>query len=164
MVKPLIGISLFSLIFIGGAYFVLTSGSKPEVPIISYSASAADKPVAKTERDFEDLGKMKVSDIKEKEFTITNAGAKPLQLTNVSSSCGCTTGQIIYKGIVSQEFSMHTPSDYVTSVAPQTSATVKVKYQPSLMPVYGNVEREVYIGTNDPIHPKLVFKVKAYVE
>jgi len=32
------------------------------------------------------------------------------------------------------------------------------------MPVYGIIEREVYVSTNDPENPKLVFKVKATVK
>ncbi len=49
---------------------------------------------------------------------------------------------------------MHAQSGYVTEVAPGDTATVRVIYKPSLMPVYGLVEREVYITTNDPDRQK----------
>lgn len=110
-----------------------------------------------------DLGTIKVADQKETEFTIKNIGTKPLQLSNMSSSCHCTFGQFIYQGKTSDEYGMSTVSDVLTPIAPNTEAMVKVIYRPYIMPVYGLVEREVYLSTNDPNNPKLVFQVKAVV-
>lgn len=58
---------------------------------------------------------------------------------------------------------MHAQSGYLMDIAPGTEARVRVIYRPFQMPVYGAVEREVYITTNDPQKEKLVFAVKAYV-
>src|SRR3989338_7524144 len=162
--KPIIGIMLFSFIFVGGAYFVLTSGAKPEVPIIAYSSRDKEKPTVEVKESYYDMGNIKVKDTSVKEFIIKNIGSKPLQLSNVTSSCGCTTGQIIYKGIYSAEFSMHAQSDYVVSIEPQTEAKMRVVYKPFVMPVYGVVERQEFVGTNDPTHEKLEFKIKAFVQ
>lgn len=76
----------------------------------------------------------------------------------------CTVGQVIYQEKASQEFGMHSQSNYVAEIAPGKEATIKVTYRPYLMPVYGYVEREVYMATNDPLNSKLVFKVTATVQ
>ncbi len=162
-IKPIIGMLLFSLVLIMGAYFTLSSGSK-QPQVTSYVSQDNDKPIAQVKEKFFDMGIMKVTNIKEKSFIVKNIGTKPLQLFNIASSCGCTTVQIDYQNTLSNEFSMHGQSDYVVSIIPQTEAKIKVVYRPYVMPVYGNVEREVYISTNDPTNPKLVFKIKAFIQ
>lgn len=164
MMRPIIGMLLFSLIFAGGAYFVISSGDKPQIPIVTYSIQDKNKPVIEAREIFYDMGTIKVTDTKEKKFVVKNIGTKPLLLSDISSSCGCTTGQIIYKETSSKEFSMHSQNNYVAQIDPQTSAIVKVVYKPFIMPVYGVVERQVFMSTNDPARQKLEFKIKAYVQ
>lgn len=155
---------LFSFVFIAGAYFVLSSGSKPAVPIQKYLPQNRDKPIIEVKETVYDMGTIKISDTKEREFAIKNIGTKPLLLSEISSSCGCTTGQIIYKGTLSKTFSMHSQSDYVVQIEPNTSAIVKVVYMPFTMPVYGVVQRQVFMSTNDPNKLKLEFTIKANVQ
>lgn len=157
------GITIFSLVLVGGSYFFLNTSSKPQPNILSYTSVDKDKPIAEVKETFKDLGKIKVSEQKEAEFILKNKGVRPLQLSQITSSCGCTVGQIAYKGKTSQEYGMHSQSDDVIEIAPQTEATITVIYRPYVMPVYGLVEREVYITTNDPNNPKLTFKVKSIV-
>ncbi len=159
-----IGLILFSVVFVGGSYFLLAGGSKPEVKIASYSSKDKDRPIVEVKKTLFDLGTIKVSDQKEATFTIKNIGAKPLQVSNMSSSCHCTFGQLIYQGKTSDEYGMSTVSDVLTPIAPNTEAVVKVIYRPYIMPVYGPVEREVYLSTNDPNNQKLVFQVTAKVQ
>lgn len=158
-----IGIAIVSIILIIGSYFLLNSSSKPQAKVLSYSVQDKDRPAAEIKENFKDLGTIKVKDTQETLFTLKNIGDKPLQLSDINSSCGCTSGQIIYNGITSKEYSMHSRSDDVFEIAPQTEAQVKLTYRPFTMPVYGLVEREVYITTNDPANSKLVFKIKAVV-
>ncbi|OGK58411.1 hypothetical protein A3H86_04230 [Candidatus Roizmanbacteria bacterium RIFCSPLOWO2_02_FULL_41_9] len=162
--KFIIGIVFFSLVIVAGSYLLLASGNKPQAPIISYAVSDKERPNVAVKETSADLGTLKVSDEKAKEFIIKNIGKKPLQLSNITTSCGCTAVQIIYQEKISAEFSMHAQSDYVAEIAPQTAARVRVIYRPYVMPVYGVVEREAYISTNDPVNPKLIFKVKSYVK
>ena len=125
---------------------------------------AADRPQAETTQTFFNLGEMKVSEVKQQDFVLKNAGTKPLKILNINSSCDCTFGQIIYKDLTSKEYSMHAQSEYVTAIAPGDAATVRLTYQPAIMPVYGLVTREVYLTTNDPAKQKLIFSVKAMVK
>ena len=155
---------IFSIVVIGGSYFVLVGNQKPATAITSYSSSDKEKPKVEAKTTFSDLGKMKVSDDKSANFKIKNIGQKPLQLSNISSSCNCTFGQVIINGKESDVFGMHNVSDFAGEVFPGKEAIIKVTYRPSIMPVYGVIEREVYVSTNDPENPKLIFKVKANVK
>ena len=149
--------------FIFGAYFLVSGGQKPATAIVSYSSSDKERPRAEIKSTFSDLGKMKVSDEKSSEFTIKNIGQKPLQLSNINSSCNCTFVQVIIDGKESELFGMHNVSDFAGEILPGKSAKIKVIYRPFIMPVYGPIEREAYVETNDPENPKLVFKVRANV-
>lgn len=160
----IVGIILFSLVTIIGSYFLFLSTNKSQVPVISYNTSDKEKPIAEVKETFFDFGTIKVSEEKSKDFIIKNIGNKPLQLSNITTSCGCTVVQIIYKGKTSDEFSMHAQSEYVAEIAPQTTTKIRVIYRPYAMPVYGVVGREAYISTNDPSNPKLVFKVRSFVK
>lgn len=111
-----------------------------------------------------DLGEMKVSDVKSRDFVIKNVGENPLQITSVSSSCNCTVGQIVYNGQTSREYGMHAPGKFVNEIAVGDTAIVRVIYKPYIMPVYGPVTRDVYVGTNDPQNPRLTFTVKMIVK
>lgn len=145
-------------------YSLTNTGVSSSVKIASYSQSDAQRPQAKTEKVLQDLGKMKVSDQKSADFVVKNTGKKPLQLSGITTSCGCTLAQVIYEGKESEQFGMHSQSNYVVEVLPQKEAIIRVTYKPFIMPVYGNVERETYVTTNDPAQAKLVFQVKAFVE
>jgi len=158
---------IWMLVFIAsvvGIAFLLTAGQAPTPATASFSTQDTDRPKAETSNTSRNLGEIKVSDVKVEDYTVKNAGTKPLQILNVNSSCGCTAGQIIYQGKTSKEFSMHTQSGFVTEIAPGDTATVRLTYRPASMPVYGLVEREVYVETNDPANSKMIFSVTAKVK
>ena len=144
--------------------FLFTSEQKSEPTTAIFSEQDADRPKAETGQTFFDMGEIKVSDVKQQDYTLKNVGTKPLQILDVNSSCGCTAGQIIYNGETSKEYSMHSQSGFVTEIAPGGTATVRLTYRPATMPVYGVVEREVYVTTNDPANNKLVFSIRAIVK
>lgn len=161
----IIGSVVFSLLVLVGSYFLIFGGKQSTAKqVISYSVNDKERPKAEVKNNFSDMGQMKVSQQKAVDFIVKNVGQKPLQLFNISSSCGCTVGQVVINGEESEEFGMHSQSDYVGEVAPGNQAIVRVIYRPYVMPVYGPVEREVYVSTNDPEKKKLVFKVKAFVK
>lgn len=164
MKNTVIGIVIILLIFGGGIFIFSFGDNKSTVQDVSYSKNAKNKPIVEVKETNYDFGKIKVKDIKEKEFIIKNIGEKPLQLSKISSSCGCTAGKVIYNGRESKEFSMHSKGNEVFDIAPNTSVIVKVIYRPFSMPVSGQVEREVYVTTNDPQNQKLTFTVIAFVE
>lgn len=159
-----IGVIVFSVLVVVGGYFLANQGKSATTKAVSYSKSDQDKPRIEVKETLLDIGKMKVSEQKSVEFAIKNSGQKPLQLFDISSSCGCTVAQVVIDGQESAEFGMHGQSDYIGEIGPGGEAKLKVTYRPYVMPVYGSVGREVYVSTNDPDKPKLTFQVKAFVE
>lgn len=147
-----------------GLVLVFSTGQEPSPAAASFSAQDADRPKAETGETFFDMGEIKVSDVKQQDFSLKNIGTKPLQIMNINSSCNCTFGQVIYKDLTTKEYGMHDQSGYVTEISPGDTATIRLTYKPSLMPVYGLVEREVYITTNDPVRQKVIFSIKAKVK
>ncbi len=153
-----------SIVIIAGSYLVLRAKTPLAVSVTKYSANDTQKPKVVIDQTSYDLKSIKVSDTATAKFSIKNTGNKQLQLFDISSSCGCTVGQVIYKGQESAEYGMHSVGSFATPIEPGTEAIIKVIYRPFVMPVYGAVQREVYISTNDPQNPKLVFQVKANVK
>src|SRR3989338_644470 len=162
--KMLIIVVFGFIVVTAGLVFVFSTGQKPSSVAASFSAQDPDRPQAETARIFFDMGEIKVSDVKQEDFSLKNTGAKPLQILNINSSCNCTFGKVIYKDLTTNEYGMHDQSGYVTEIAPGNTAIVRVIYKPALMPVYGIVEREVYITTNDQTRQKVIFSVKARVK
>lgn len=152
------------LIMLFGMAYLATKGQKPEPNKEVYSKESLDRPKVEVLNNFMDIGEMKVNEIKEVNFILKNIGNKPLQILNINSSCNCTFGKIIYKELETKQFGMHKQSGYVTDIAPNDTAIIKVIYNPSIMPVYGNVSRDVYITTNDPENSKLIFTIKTFVK
>src|SRR3990172_9545135 len=79
-----------------GAYLLVSKTSSPQsegVKVASYTTSAKEKPLAEVKDTLKDFGKIKLADEKTQDFTINNIGNRPLQLSNIKSSCHCTSGQ-----------------------------------------------------------------------
>ena len=162
----LFGIIIFSLVVIGGSYFLIAGNKQKNsstLPVV-YSLKDKEKPKAEIKVSSKNLGDMKESEQKSEDFIVKNVGNKPLTLFNISSSCGCTVGQIIIDGKTSEEFGMHAQSDKTFELVQGKEATVKVTYRPYVMPVSGKVDRQVFIETNDPENPRVEFKVTANVK
>lgn len=155
---------LVVVVLVIGLYFIYTSTNTSSVSVASYTSEDKEKPVVKIEKDLYDFGSIKVSEKKSNDFIIENVGKKPLQLSNITTSCGCTFAKVIYMGKESPEFDMHSQGNYIAEILPGKKAIIRVTYKPYVMPVYGFVERETYIKTNDPSMQDIVFKVTANVK
>lgn len=158
----ILSIAVFSvLVVIGGIFFAFKATGKP---LELYSATDTERPQIEVDTKIKDLGQMKVSDIKSADFVIKNTGQKPLQITNVSTSCNCTFAQIEIEGKQSPRFSMHKNPVWTGELAPQKEAKVTAIYEPSLMPVQGPVERNVLFTTNDPQNQNISLTLTATVQ
>lgn len=158
------GLTLIAIIFIGVFSFNESKQAQGVLGLSTYLTSDKDKPKIVTSSVFSDLGNINVNDEKTAQFTITNTGNKPLNLFKISSSCDCTYGQITINNTKSPEFSMHSKNPWVGTVDPGKNATLAVIYRPFVMPVKGEVTRDVYVQTNDPQSKVLTFTIKANVE
>lgn len=152
------------LVLIGIFLFAVNEQKKNNGQIASYKVENVDRPKVFSSIVIADLGAMKMNEEKQAQFIIENKGTKPLQLFNVSSSCGCTVGKISINGTTSPEFGMHAKNNWTGTIEPGQSATLQVIYRPYVMPIKGKVTRDVFIQTNDPEKPKLTFTVEATVQ
>lgn len=73
------------LLFVSAAF---AQEAKVEAPVIK-----ADGPVLTLEKSTHDFGDIYQGDVVEHTFKFTNTGNQPLLITNIATSCGCTTPQ-----------------------------------------------------------------------
>lgn len=91
------------------------------------------------------------------DFEFKNAGKSDLVIKKLSSSCGCTSASVVYKGEVGPEFAMEghgkeNPEGWEVVINPGDSAILRVYYDPSVHPdLEGAVTRTVSIMSNDPV-------------
>lgn len=158
--KFIIGVIVFSVIAIaGGAYVSKNMGKGSEVTVSEGARASV------TERSFA-WGNIGINDGNvEKTFEIKNEGTGPLVLSNVTTSCMCTTAQLSLGDKISPVFGMHSKSSYSLEVPPGESANLKVIFDPAFHGPsgIGPIDREILVSTNDPSNKELSFKLTALV-
>ncbi len=91
-----------------------------------------------------DYGTIKPSSDGTRFFTVTNTGDKPLVISNVKPSCGCTT----------PEFS-------TDPIMPGKSAKIKVGYNTA---INGQFMKNIEVYSNDPVNSRSVIYIKGNVD
>lgn len=91
-----------------------------------------------------DYGTIKPSSDGIRFFTVTNTGDKPLVLSNVKASCGCTT-----------------PDFSTDPIMPGKSAKIKVGYNTTLN---GGFNKMIEVFSNDPANSRSVIYIKGTVD
>src|SRR3989344_4143538 len=156
----LIGIIIFIIVAVlGGFYFASRTGNS--------QVKANTQAKAKVTDAFFDWGKIGINKGSvEKVFEIKIEGKELLTLSNIATSCMCTTAQLILGDKKSPAFGMHAKSDYILEVPPQKSAKLKVVFDPAFHGPngVGPINRQVTVATNDPENPELNFMLTAMVE
>lgn len=90
-------------------------------------------------------------------LALKNEGKAPLVINNLSTSCGCTTASIVYKGIEGPKFTMpghskENPTDWSVSIAYGDKAYLKIYYDPNMHKnLKGPITRTVSIFSNDSV-------------
>lgn len=154
-------IAITIIIFIG---IIAVAFITQEKPISQYNINDAERPKLSINQTEFDFGKMKLIDIKTQDVEIKNIGTKSLVLSNFKTSCDCTFAQVVINGEESPRFSMGGSDGWQGEIIPQSSAIVKVIYEPKVMPVKGKVNRQVVFKTNDPENPLINISFTAEVE
>jgi hypothetical protein len=153
-----------TMIIVGLLIWGLTYISKPK-NIASYSVNDPNSPkieVAQTKFDF---GKISVNDIANHEFTMKNTGKTPLNITNIITSCHCTSAILKIPGKAdSPEFGMVKNDSWQGAILPGDTGTLVVTYKPSVMPVKGMISRVITLTSNDPNQDQIQFEITADVE
>ena len=155
----LMGLILTLLLIFGGVFFV----SKTNNPASLATSQTTQVSVDKTNFDWGTIG---INDGKvQAEFDLKNSGPAPLQLANISTSCMCTTAQVMIEGKVSPYFGMHQKSSWMGQVEPGKSARLVVEFDPAFHGPQGigQITRQIVVETNDPDQKQLTFNLTANV-
>jgi len=91
-----------------------------------------------------DYGTIKPSSDGTRFFTVTNTGDKPLVLSNVKASCGCTT-----------------PEWSTDPIMPGKNAKIKVGYNTG---INGQFNKMIEVFSNDPANSRSVIYIKGNVD
>lgn len=88
------------------------------------------------------------------DIIIKNIGGKNLVLDYITTSCGCTTAKIVYRGISGPTFSMAghgvNPTKWEQVIQPGETAKLRVFYDPNAHGDFqGAVSRSVTLYSND---------------
>ena len=118
----------------------------------------ADAPRIEIKETSRDLGTVNQKQgVVTTDFEFGNSGKSDLLINKLSSSCGCTSANIIYEGKVGPKFSMEghgqqNPTDWEISISPGDKAILRIYYDPRVHPdLVGAVTRTVSILSNDPV-------------
>lgn len=105
-----------------------------------------------------DLGEVSQTEgIVSTDFEFSNQGKSDLVINKLSSSCGCTSGAIVYRDEVGPQFTMEghgqeNPKNWQVAISPGDNAIMRVYYDPSVHPdLEGAVTRTVSVFSNDPV-------------
>lgn len=161
MDKKIIGVIIVVTVafFVGGIYFASNTSNTAQME----SDLEAKATISETSFGWGEIG---IDDGNvEKTFEIKNEGTSPLVLTNIVTSCMCTTAQLSLEDRVSPVFGMHTKSAYKLEVPPQETAKLKVVFDPAFHGPdgVGPITRQVVVETNDSENAELNFMLTATV-
>lgn len=109
---------------------------------------ASSKPEIVLELEQYDFGDVVNGDVEKLDINVQNAGAAPLLVDSVSTSCGCTKASL----------------DSM-SIPPGGSALLHIEFDsgahgPELT---GELIRQVFINSNDPANPEVVVELSANI-
>lgn len=157
------------------AYDVVTEKPAPKSAARASSMSVAagdarylDQAKVQIPTEERELGNISVANERTAVFFIRNVGGKPLQISQVRTSCMCTYAQVIIADNKSPLFNMamhHSPAvqSWQGVVEPGLTAMIRIIYRPYMMPVKGSVARNVKFNTNDPTRPVVELGIHATV-
>lgn len=146
-------------ILFGGIVFINNTTASSQV-VVSNNAKVV------VESDTFDWGNIPINGGNvTKKFTIKNTGTENLQLTNIKTSCHCTTASVNISGNESPSFGMSGTSQWVGEMKPGQEATLNVVFDPLFHGPQGTgpINRYISVETNDKSNSKLTFSLTGVV-
>lgn len=111
--------------------------------IVGFAAFASAQTISFDQTTY-DYGKVKTGSDGHRFFTVKNTGDKPLILSEVKASCGCTT-----------------PEWSKDPIMPGKTAKIKVGYNTA---INGNFQKVIEVFSNDPVNGRSVIYIKGEVD
>jgi hypothetical protein len=117
------------------------------IGLMALAACSAGEPRLAVITDY-DLGRIAKGETATAEIPVRNSGTAPLLVEAVSTSCGCTEATLSSLSIAAGE-----------------EATLRVSYDSGVHESdEGEMERYVFIVSNDPVQPDVMIRFTAVVE
>jgi hypothetical protein len=108
-------------------------------------SSAAEQPRITFKETVKSFSKVKEGTKLHHEFVFTNTGNAPLLIKRVTTSCGCTAA------LVSEE-----------KILPGKEGRISVQFD--TRGYFGQVTKQIYVESNDPVEPTKVLEIQAEIE
>ncbi len=105
-----------------------------------------DQPKIELETEIFEMGVVANDKVTHAEMKVYNRGTAPLRITQVKTSCGCTTGKM---------------RDEV--IAPGETGILEIQVDPAKIPAYF-AQKTLTLSSNDPANPKIKVQVATHVE
>jgi hypothetical protein len=128
----------------GAAATPLDAGLTPVPPPVAPPVSGVSAPRIQVEEPIHDFGRLTAGQKREHEFLVTNAGNAPLEISQVRTSCGCTT-----------------MGDWDRRIQPGATGRIPIRFDTANFT--GSIQRTVTLVTNDPRQSQMVLQVKAHI-
>jgi hypothetical protein len=120
------------------------AGLTPVSPSRPPLAAVEPRPQIQVTEPNHDFGKIQSGEQRTHEFVIANVGTAPLEITQVRTSCGCTTTK-----------------DWDRRIEPGATGKIPVRFDTGSFS--GTIQRNVTLVTNDPQQSQVVMQVKAQI-
>ena len=143
-----LGIIIITIAVVGG--IMIAASVNQGLGVSQFQSNDAERPKLEIGETSFDFGKMNLEETRIREIEIKNTGTKPLVLYNFLTSCDCTFAEVSIGGQISPKFSMHNKPDWQGQILPGEKGQLKITYVPKIMPVKGEIKREIVFKTNDP--------------
>lgn len=156
----ILSIAAFTILIIAGGVFLISKSEAPAKIVASTTAT-----VSAEEKSY-DWGEIKYDGPKAaKIFKIKNTGTEVLKLTNVKTSCACTSAQVKTKFAQSPLFSMHSVSSWVGEIGVGEEAELEVIFDQRFHgPTgVGPINRTITVETNDEKNRTIEFNLTGNV-
>ncbi len=136
---------------------VLIVGGIVAAVILTKTEATAGAPKMATDSTNYNFGKVSMVDgLVKHNFIIRNDGDGDLRLSNIKTSCMCTTAVLIVDGQRSQSFGMHDASvSWSKKIKPGQSAELEITFDPNAHgpDATGPITREITMYSNDGGRP-----------
>lgn len=97
-------------------------------------------------------------------LAVSNTGDSNLEITEITTSCICTSAVFKVGGRTSPTFAGPTSQDeWSETLLPGQQGTLEVTYDPTIFSDSGQITRAVYIDSNDPDNPTVDIYITATV-
>ncbi|MFM1942238.1 MAG: hypothetical protein RI897_1220 [Verrucomicrobiota bacterium] len=108
------------------------------------SAADAPTPAIQFEEQNFDFGRVKAGDVVDHRFEFKNSGSAPLEITKVTTACGCTA-----------------PGEWDKLVQPGQTGGIPIKFYSGSFS--GDVKKSITVLSNDPQNPNITLSIQADV-